>query len=45
MIERRDVQFESGNSFAAAWFFLPETAQSGERVPAVAMAHGVGAVM
>jgi fermentation-respiration switch protein FrsA (DUF1100 family) len=44
MIEKKDVQFESGDSFAAGWFFLPDRARSGERVPAVAMAHGVGFV-
>jgi fermentation-respiration switch protein FrsA (DUF1100 family) len=44
MIERRDVQFQSGDSFAAGWFFLPEQARSGALVPAVAMAHGVGFV-
>lgn len=27
-----------------AWFFLPQRAAAGTRVPAVAMAHGVGAV-
>jgi fermentation-respiration switch protein FrsA (DUF1100 family) len=44
MIERRDVQFQSGDSFAIGWFFLPDQAEPGERFPAVAMAHGVGAV-
>ena len=43
-VERCDVTFKSGDSFAAGWFFLPEDAGSGARVPAVAMAHGVGAV-
>jgi fermentation-respiration switch protein FrsA (DUF1100 family) len=42
-IEKRDVMFKSGETFAAAWFFVPEQARSG-RVPAVAMAHGIGAV-
>ncbi len=42
-IERRDVTFKSGDSFAAGWFFPPEEAGSGSGVPAVAMAHGVGA--
>src|SRR6267378_3316004 len=42
-IDKRDVTFKSGDSFAAGWFFLPEHATSGARVPAVAMAHGVGA--
>jgi fermentation-respiration switch protein FrsA (DUF1100 family) len=43
-IEKRDVLFKSGETFAAAWFFLPNQARSGRRVPAVAMAHGFGAV-
>jgi uncharacterized protein len=38
------VMFKSGETFAAAWLFLPETAVPGARVPAVAMAHGLGAV-
>src|SRR5438128_5736915 len=43
-IEKRDVMFKSGETFAAAWFFVPERTRSGERVPAVAMALGFGAV-
>src|SRR5690349_19386112 len=43
-IEKRDVMFKSGETFAAAWFFVPAQTRSGERVPAVAMAHGFGAV-
>src|SRR2546425_9517610 len=43
-IEKRDVMFKSGESFAAAWLFLPKAATSEARVPAVAMAHGLGAV-
>jgi hypothetical protein len=43
-ISKRDVTFRSGDSFAAGWFFLPEDAGSGAAVPAVAMAHGIGAV-
>jgi len=43
-IERRDVMFKSGETFAAAWFFVPEEARSGRRMPAVAMAHGIGYV-
>src|SRR5437762_3254115 len=43
-IDKRDVTFKSGDTFAAAWFFLPEHATSEASVPAVAMAHGVGAV-
>jgi fermentation-respiration switch protein FrsA (DUF1100 family) len=42
-IDKRDATFKSGDTFAAGWFFLPEHAASGDRVPAVAMAHGVGA--
>src|SRR5580700_4322716 len=43
-IEKRDVMFKSGETFAAAWLFLPEGAGSKAPAPAVAMAHGVGAV-
>jgi uncharacterized protein len=43
-VEKRDVTFKSGETFAAAWLFLPETAALGTRVPAIAMAHGLGAV-
>ncbi len=43
-IAKRDVMFMSGETFAAAWLFLPEAAGSDAPVPAVAMAHGVGAV-
>jgi fermentation-respiration switch protein FrsA (DUF1100 family) len=43
-IEKRDVMFKSGQTFAAAWLFLPARACLHARVPAVAMAHGVGAV-
>src|SRR2546425_11803226 len=43
-IEKRDVMFKSGETFAAGWFFLPEQARSRQRVPAVAMAHGIGYV-
>src|SRR5690348_17807771 len=43
-VEKRDVTFKSGETFAAAWLFLPETAAVGARVPAIAMAHGLGAV-
>lgn len=43
-IERRDVTFASGDAECAGWFYLPSdrTAQAG--LPAVAMAHGMGAV-
>ncbi len=43
-IEKRDVMFKSGETFAAGWFFLPQPIRSSARVPAVAMAHGFGAV-
>src|SRR6266478_5166862 len=43
-IQKRDVMFKSGETFAAAWLFLPDQPRSGGRVPAVAMAHGFGAV-
>jgi dienelactone hydrolase len=43
-ISKRDVTFRSGDSFASGWFFLPEDAGSGAAAPAVAMAHGIGAV-
>ena len=43
-IEKRDVMFKSGETFAAAWLFLPKGAAPNARVPAVAMAHGFGAV-
>jgi fermentation-respiration switch protein FrsA (DUF1100 family) len=43
-VQKRDVMFKSGETFAAAWLFLPDQAQSEGRVPAVAMAHGFGAV-
>jgi fermentation-respiration switch protein FrsA (DUF1100 family) len=42
--ENRDVMFKSGETFAAAWLFLPENGALGARVPAVAMAHGLGSV-
>src|SRR4029077_9160671 len=31
-IDKRDVTFKSGDSFAAGWFFLPEHAGSGTAV-------------
>jgi fermentation-respiration switch protein FrsA (DUF1100 family) len=43
-IEKHDVTFESGDTFAAGWLFLPEQAKSRAPVAAVAMAHGLGAV-
>jgi fermentation-respiration switch protein FrsA (DUF1100 family) len=38
------VMFKSGETLAAAWLFLPKGAKLEARVPAVAMAHGLGAV-
>jgi hypothetical protein len=35
-IEKRDVTLQSGETFAAAWLFLP-SAEAGAKVPAVAM--------
>jgi uncharacterized protein len=43
-IERRDVTFNSGDSFVTGWFFLPEGGTPGVRVPAVALAPGTGGV-
>ena len=43
-IEKRDVMFKSGETFAAAWLFLPKVSGPDAPVPAVAMAHGFGAV-
>ena len=37
-IDKLDVMFESGETFAAGWFYLPAGADSETRVPAVAMA-------
>jgi uncharacterized protein len=43
-VKYREVMFKSGETFAAGWLFLPENRALGARVPAVAMAHGLGAV-
>jgi fermentation-respiration switch protein FrsA (DUF1100 family) len=43
-VERRDVTFKTGDSFAAGWFFLPEHIAPGAHVPAVALAPGTGGV-
>jgi dienelactone hydrolase len=43
-IEKRDVTFKSGDTFASGWLFLPEGASAKSRVPAVTMAHGLGGV-
>ena len=44
MIEKRDVTFKSADNLCAGWFFLPQRANTDKPVPAIAMAHGVGAV-
>jgi uncharacterized protein len=41
--DKHDVMFKSGDSFAAGWYLVPENRASGSGLPAVAMAHGVGA--
>jgi fermentation-respiration switch protein FrsA (DUF1100 family) len=43
-VEKRDIVFPSGDSYCAAWLFLPDGASPTARVPGVAMAHGLGAV-
>ena len=43
-IEKRDVTFKSAGNLCAGWFFLPQRANADKPVPAIAMAHGVGAV-
>ena len=43
-IEKRDVTFKSADNLCAGWFLLPQRANADKRVPAIAMAHGVGAV-
>ena len=37
-IEKRDVMFKSGETFAAAWLFLPKVSGADAPVPGVAMA-------
>ena len=39
---RRTVQFASGDSYCAAWLYVPDTA-SDAPVPVVVMGHGLGA--
>src|SRR5260370_12620683 len=43
-IEKGDVTFKSADNLCSGWFFLPQRANADEHVPAIAMAHGVGAV-
>jgi uncharacterized protein len=42
-IQRRDIMFKSGDSYGSGWFYIAEDADSSTALPAVAMAHGVGA--
>jgi uncharacterized protein len=39
-VERRDVEFPSGDSFCSAWLYLPDIAGP---APVVVMGHGLGA--
>jgi uncharacterized protein len=43
-IQKRDVMFKSGDSFAAGWLYLPEDGGSGAPIPGVALAPGTGGV-
>src|SRR5712671_6213251 len=43
-IEKRDVTFKSADNLCSGWFFLPQRRNTDKPVPAIAMAHGVGAV-
>ena len=43
-VEKRDVTFKSADNLCAGWFFRPQRGNADKRVPAIAMAHGVGAV-
>lgn len=43
-IEKRDVMFKSGVTFATARLFLSDTAAPGVRAPVIAKAHGLAAV-
>src|SRR5260221_6786281 len=43
-IEKRAVAFQSAVNLCVGWFFLPQRANADRPVPAIAMAHGVGAV-
>ena len=43
-VARQNVTFTSGNASCSGWFFLPSDRTLGQRLPAVAMAHGMGAV-
>lgn len=43
-VGRRDVTFSSADATCAGWFFLPSDTRGSGPFPAVAMAHGMGAV-
>lgn len=43
-VTRIDVRFPSGSAECGGWLFLPAGANADHPVPAVAMAHGMGAV-
>ena len=43
-IEKRDVTFKSVDNLCADWFFLPQRLGADKRGPAIAMAHGLGAL-
>lgn len=43
-VERRNITFSSGHASCAGWFFLPAERSANVPLPAVAMAHGMGAV-
>ena len=42
--ERRDVTFKSQGLDCAAWYYVPKELKSGERCPAIVMAHGFSLV-
>ncbi|MEI9885528.1 MAG: alpha/beta fold hydrolase [Rhizomicrobium sp.] len=44
MAEKRDVEFRIDGTKLAGWLFLPDGASPQHKAPAVAMAHGLGAV-
>lgn len=41
---RRDIEFLSEGVTCRGWFYRPDTAPSGKRLPAIVMAHGFGGV-
>jgi hypothetical protein len=44
MATRTDVRFKSGDDECAGWLYLPEQARDEAKLPAIAMAHGLGAI-